>query len=148
MKKIVLSVTVLSLLVFLGGASLFGKPNAQDSSSAQTSKSAAKPAVKATHPTAHHAKRAGPNYTAKYAAGTQSLSGTLSMVDSQQRVIVVTNSEGTPFNFRVMRGTRIMVGGKKGTLDDLSGQKSQQVSVKYRDHMNAGLVAQVIDAGS
>ena len=144
MRKMILSVTVLSLLVFLGGASLFGKPAAQDSSAAQESTNASKPA----HHAAHHAKKAvGENLTAKYAAGVQTLSGTVSMVDAQQKVVVVTNSDGTPFNFRVNKGTKIMVDGKKGSLDDLSGQTSKQVSVKFRDRLNTGLLAQSIEVG-
>jgi hypothetical protein len=141
MKKLVLSAMVLSLLVFLGGASLFGRSTAQDSSPGQASTS--KPA-KATH---HAKKAAGENLTAKYAAGLQTLSGTISMVEAQQKVVVVTDSSGTPFNIRVTKGTKIEVGGKKSSLDDLSGQTSQQVSVKYRDHLNEGLVAQSIIVG-
>lgn len=137
MRKFVLSVMVLSLLALLGGASLFAEPAAQ--APAATSQPA-------KH--AHHAKKAGTeNLTAKYAAGVQSLSGTLSIVDAQQKSVVVTDSNGTPFNITVGKGTKIEVSGKKGTLDDLSGQTNQQVSVKYRDHLDKGLSAVSIEVG-
>lgn len=131
---------VLSLLALFGGASLFAKSAAQDASQAP----AAQPAKHA-----HHAKKAGgENLTAKYAAGVQSVSGTLSIVDATQKVIVVTDSDGTPFNFTVGKGAKIEVSGKKGTLDDLSGQTNQQVSVKYRDHLDKGLTAVSVSVGS
>ncbi|HEV2418830.1 MAG TPA: hypothetical protein VGX94_13605 [Terriglobia bacterium] len=137
MRKFVLSVMVLSLLALLGGASLFAEPAAQ--APAATSQPA-------KH--SHHAKKAGTeNLTAKYAAGVQSLSGTLSIVDAQQKSVVVTDSNGTPFNITVGKGTKIEVSGKKGTLDDLSGQTNQQVSVKYRDRLDKGLSAVSIEVG-
>lgn len=142
MRKFVLSVMVLSLLALLGGASLFAKSAAQDTSPAQES-STAKPSK-----TSHHARKAGTeNLTAKYAAGVQSLSGTVAMVEAQQKVVVVTDSNGTPFNFMVGKGTKIEVNGKKGTLDDLGGQSNQQVSVKYRDRLDKGLTAVSIEVG-
>lgn len=144
MRKFVLSVMVLSLLALLGGASLFAKSAAQDASPAQAPANTAK-ASKTSH---HHAKKAGAeNLTAKYAAGVQSLSGTISMVEAQQKVVVVTDSNGTPFNIMVGKGTKIEVSGKKGTLDDLSSQTSQQVSVKYRDRLDKGLTAVSIEVG-
>lgn len=69
------------------------------------------------------------------------------MVDAGQKVVVVTDSNGTPFDFKVTRRTKIQVNGKKGTLDDLSGQTNQQASVKFRDNLDHGLVAQSIEIG-
>lgn len=145
MKKIILSLTVLSLLMVLGGFSVYAQDASQagSSSSSTASQTEAPKAKKATHH--HHA--ATENLTAKYAKGVQDVSGTLSMVDSGQKVVVVTDSNGVPFNFKVTRGTKIQVNGKKGTLDDLSGQTNQQVSVKFRDHLDHGLVAQSIEIG-
>ncbi|MGH9395656.1 MAG: hypothetical protein ACRD18_02225 [Terriglobia bacterium] len=148
MKKFLLSMTVFSLFVFLAGASVFAKSALQDSATPQEPSSTTAPAAKAAthkHHAHHMAKAAGTNYTAKYAAGVQDLSGTISAVDAGQKIVVVTNSDGTPFNFKVTHATKIEMNGKKGTLDALSDQTSKQVSVKYRDRMNAGLVAQSID---
>lgn len=141
MKKMALSLMVLSLLVVLGGVSIYAQEAGSSSSSAAQNE--APKAKKATHH--HHA--ATQNLTAKYAKGLQDISGTLSMVDAGQKVVVVTDSNGTPFNFKVTRGTKIQVNGKKGTLDDLSGQTNQQVSVKFRDRLDHGLVAQSIELG-
>ncbi|MGH9342489.1 MAG: hypothetical protein ACRD19_01805 [Terriglobia bacterium] len=143
MRKFVLSVMVLSLLALLSGASLFAESAAQDASTAQAPATTSQPA-KHSHPLR---KTGTENLTAKYAAGVQSLSGTLSMVEAQQKVVVVTDSNGTPFNITVGKGTKIEVSGKKGTLDDLSGQTNQQVSVKYRDHLDKGLTAVSIEVG-
>ncbi len=122
---------------------VFGDPAPQAAQEPGTTTNAAKPA----HHHAHHAKAAETNYTAKYAAGVQTVSGTLSMVDSGTKVLVVTDSDGTPFNIKITKGTRIRVNGKKGSLDDLSGQTNQQVSVKYHDRLNNGLVAQSVELG-
>lgn len=149
MKKFLLSMTVLSLIAFLGGASALAKSALQDTSTPQASSSTTAPATEHhAHAKTHHMKKAaGTNYTAKYAAGVQDLSGTLASVDAGQKVLVVTDSNGTPFDIKVTRATKIQMNGKKGTLDELSGSANQQVSVKYRDHLNAGLVAQSIDVG-
>lgn len=161
MKKLLFSLAIVSLSVFVGGALAFGQPGLQDSSAPQAAATATKKAAESTvhhvHHVVHHvhvihhgakagsaAKAGSVNYTAKYAAGTQELSGTLSMVDAGQKVLVVTNSDGTPFNIKVTRATRIEVGGKKGTLDALSDQTNKQVDVKYRDRLNAGLEASSI----
>lgn len=139
MKKTVLTLAILSLLVMWGGVSVFAGQDTQGSSASQTAP--ATPAKKATH---HHAHAAATNLTAKYASGVQELSGSISMVDTGQKVLVVTNSDGTPFNFKMMHGTRIEVNGKKGTLDALSDQTGKQASIKYRDGLNRGLLAESV----
>lgn len=144
MKKLLFSLVILSLSVFVGGALVFGQAAAQESSTPQAATTEPKAKVTVHHRKHSVRKAAGTNYTAKYAAGVQELSGTLSMIDAGQKVLVVTSSDGTPFNFKVTRATRIEVGGKKGTLDALSDQTNKQVDVKYRDHLNAGLEASSI----
>lgn len=146
MRRLLLSVTVITLFAFLGGAAGLAAP--QEASTPQEPATSAKASTAKPHHHAHHrAKAAGVNYTAKYASGIQSLSGTLTAVDAGQKILVVTDSDGTPFNFKVGRGTKIEVNGQKGTLDSLSAQTNQQVSVKFRDRLNAGLVAQSVDIG-
>lgn len=140
MKKLVLSLMALSLLALFGGAAAF----AQSAATAQDQTPAAQPAKHAHH----HAKKAGSeNLTAKYAGGVQTLAGTLSMVDAQAKTLIVTDSNGTPFNITIGKGAKIEVSGKKGTLDDLSSQTNQQVSVKYRDRLDKGLSAVSIEVG-
>ncbi|MGH9451900.1 MAG: hypothetical protein ACRD11_15425 [Terriglobia bacterium] len=150
MKKFLLSIMALSLFAFLGGASVLAKPALQDTSTPQTPSTTTAPAAKnhVHHAMHHHMKKAaGTNYTAKYAAGVQELSGTLESVEAGQKVLVITDSNGTPFNIKVNRATKIEMNGKKSTLDELSGSTSQQVTVKYRDRLNAGLVAASVSVG-
>lgn len=103
------------------------------------------PSPKPTPPLvpAHHAV-VNPN--AQYEAVVHSLSGTLARVDSTRHLVVVTDSDGVPFDFVVTRGTRIEVNGKKGTLDALSGESKQQVTVKFRDMLQRGLMAESVEA--
>ncbi len=142
MKKTVLMLTILSLLVMWGGVAVFARQAAQsESSSGSQTTPATHHAMRAAH---HHARAAGENLTAKYAKGVQEFSGSISMVDASQKVVVATNSDGTPFDFAVTHGTRIEVNGKRANLDALSDQTSKQVSVKYRDALNHGLLAESI----
>ncbi|SRR5579875_2069593 len=140
MKKTVLSLMVLSLLVLLVGVSVYARQASQTESSSSSASSTETPkAKKSAH---HHA--ATENLTAKYARGAQSVSGSLSMVDADKKVVVVTDSNGVPFDFKVTKGTHIEVNGKKSTLSDLAQQTNKQASVKYRDGLERGLLAQSI----
>ncbi|MGH9327959.1 MAG: hypothetical protein ACRD2B_14920 [Terriglobia bacterium] len=138
MKKTLLTLTILSLFAVWGSVAGFAKPSAQ-----ATSSSSSQAATTTHHHHVHH-RAAAPNLTAKYAHGVQELSGTLSMVDAGQKVVVITNSDGTPFDFKVTRRTRIEVNGQKANLDSLSDQTSKQASIKYRDALNRGLLAETI----
>lgn len=146
MKKLFLSVVIVSLSVFVGGALAFGQ-SAGQSSTPQAATSTTEHHVHHVvhhhvHHVVHHAAAAsGVNYTAKYAHGIQTLSGTLTMADTGQKILVVKDSDGTPFNFNVTNRTRIDVGGQKSSLDSLSDQTNKQVEVKYRDALNRGLIA-------
>jgi hypothetical protein len=133
MRKAALTVTVLSLLAFLGGASAFAQ---QAGAAAQQTK----PKATAAH---HHHHAANPN--AKYQMGVHTLSGTLQTVDTNGKLLIVTGQDGTPFDIVVTRATHIQVKGQKGTLDSLADQANQQVTVKYRDRLQRGLVAQSVD---
>lgn len=126
---------VLSLLVLLVGVSVYAKQTSSSESSSTTETHKAKKS-------AHHA--ATENLTAKYARGAQSVSGSISMVDADKKLVVITDSNGVPFDFKVTKGTRIEVNGKKSTLSDLAQQTNKQASVKYRDGLEHGLLAQSI----
>jgi|SRR5579875_3625589 len=137
MKKVVASVFVLSLMVFWGSASAFAKNAQAESSSAGQTAAPAKKA--ATH---HHATS---SKAAKAAAKLHSLSGTISMVDATKKIVVLTDSNGVPFDFIVTRATHIEVSGKKATLSELADQTNKQASVKYMDRMKAGQLARSIE---
>jgi ABC-type amino acid transport substrate-binding protein len=141
MRKLGLTLIVLSLLAFLGGASAFAQ---QAGAAAQQTSSTGSTAHHAMHHAAHHAHHAASQY-GKYEAGLHTATGKLSTVDANGKLLIVTGADGTPFDFKVTRATRIQVNGQKGTLADLSSKTDQQVTVKFRDDLTRGLVARSVD---
>jgi hypothetical protein len=141
MRKPVLTLIVVSLLAFLGGASAFAQ---QAGGAAQQSTPPSSTAHHAMHHAAHHAHHAANQY-AKFEAGLHTTTGKLSTVDANGKLLIVTGDDGTPFDFKVTRATRIEVNGQKSTLADLSGKTDQQVTVKFRDDLTHGLVARSVD---
>jgi hypothetical protein len=59
------------------------------------------------------------------------LSGTISTVDTTNDLMVLTGTNGVPYNFRVTRGTRITISGKKSGIGDLSSQANAQASIQF-----------------
>lgn len=60
----------------------------------------------------------------------ETLSGTVTMVDAQQHLIVLT-SGGIPYNFKVTKATHIKVAGNKATFRKLSNQDQKEASVTF-----------------
>jgi ABC-type amino acid transport substrate-binding protein len=79
-------------------------------------------------------------------AKAETISGTLQMVAADQKIVVLTDSAGTPFNFKVTGATRIKVAGKKAKLDELTSQTNKSASVKFLP-TRSGNVAQSIEIG-
>jgi hypothetical protein len=79
-------------------------------------------------------------------AKAETISGTLQMVAADQKIVVLTDSAGTPFNFKVTGATRIKVAGKKAKLDELTSQTNKTASVKFLP-TRSGNVAQSIEIG-
>lgn len=134
MKKRILS--LLSILVFvLVGASWVVAQEAE------------KPAESsAGEKTAAAGKKAKSEKGASYAsAATEELSGTITMVDADKKLVVVKDSSGTPFNFKVTGATRIQVAGAKAKLADLVTQTNKQASVKFASLRRGGDVAKSIE---
>jgi hypothetical protein len=67
----------------------------------------------------------------KSLAPKETLTGTISMVDKTQDLVVVTGSNGVPYNFRVTRSTRITISGNKAGIDELANQLNKQISVEF-----------------
>ena len=134
MKKLFLFVMALSMGAFLGGAILMAQDAGQQ---APATASEAAPKAK----TAKH-------HMASAAVAEETISGTISMVDTDKRIVVVTDSNGIPFNFAVNGRTKITVGGQKAKLADLSSSTSKQASVKFRAEKKAGDIATSIEVGS
>jgi glucose/arabinose dehydrogenase len=131
MKKLLLFVMVLTMGAFLGISVL----EAQDS--AQEAPAKASGATTKTKTARHHMA----------AVPSESISGTLSMVDADKHLVVVTDSNGIPFDLKVTGRTRIMVDGKRAKLVDLSSATSKQATVKYRSEKQAGDIASSIEVG-
>ena len=74
----------------------------------------------------------------------ETLSGTVSLVKADDKLVVVTSSAGIPFDFKVTAGTKIKIGDQKGKLDDLAGAANKQASVTYMA-TRTGNVAKSID---
>jgi hypothetical protein len=77
-------------------------------------------------------------------AKAETISGTLQMVVAEKKIVVLADSAGTPFNFKVTGATRIKVAGKKAKLNDLASQTSKTASVKFLP-TRSGNVAQMIE---
>jgi hypothetical protein len=140
MRKAVLAVSVVFLLAFLGGASAFAQQ--AGAATPQT-----KPKAKTAHHAMHHAAHHAANAYARYQRGVHTLSGTISTVDPNGKLLIVKGADGVPFDFVVRPRTHIEVKGQKSDLGSLSDQANQQVTVKYRDDLRRGLVAQSVAVG-
>ena len=121
-NKMLALATMLALLLF--GAILVtaqDQPSGQDQAApAQSSTEKAKPAK------GHHMA----------AAKAETLSGTISSVDADKHLLVVSGSDGVPYNFMVNKSTKITSGGSKAKLGDL--QQGKQVSVAFVDMKKKG----------
>jgi hypothetical protein len=116
MKKTLLALAIIVAVTLVGGAAA-----AQEA--APEKAEAAKPAVKA-----------------------ETMTGTLSMVVAEKKVVVLTGSSGIPYNFKVTSSTRIKIDGKKAKFDELSGQTKKSATVKFLP-LHAGNMAQSIEVG-
>jgi ABC-type amino acid transport substrate-binding protein len=79
-------------------------------------------------------------------AKAETISGTLQIVAADKKIVVLTDSAGTPFNFKVSGATRIKVAGKKAKLAELASQMHKAASVKFLP-TRSGNVAQSIEIG-
>lgn len=113
MKKS-LSVLSILLLLFLGVISVV----AQETE---------KPAAGASQ----EAEKSAPAPKAKAAAKSETISGTVTTVSKENQLLILTSSNGIPYNFKLTRGTRIKVGGQKAKADDLAAQTGKQASVEF-----------------
>ncbi|HEV2491640.1 MAG TPA: hypothetical protein VG204_01055 [Terriglobia bacterium] len=128
MKKTLLSVLVLALFAFLGVLSL-------------AAQEAEKPAPEAAPKAAASGKKAMAGWSKP-----ETMSGTILLVKSEDKLVVVNSSAGTPYDFKVSGGTKIKVGDKAGKLDDLAGATGKQATVNYVP-TRTGNAAKSIDVG-
>jgi hypothetical protein len=62
---------------------------------------------------------------------SETLTGTISMVDPSQHILVVKDDNGVPFDIVVGRSTRIESGHQRLTLSELSPDINKSVTVRY-----------------
>lgn len=74
----------------------------------------------------------------------ETLKGTVSMVDPKMDLVVVRDSSGVPFDFKIARSTRIDQGAKREELSQLTPKES--VSVHFVPEAK-GDVARMIQIG-
>ncbi len=131
-EKMVTLVAVLALVLF---GAISGM--AQDQPAAQDQSAAAPATGNATKPMKHHAMAMG--------GASETLSGTLSAVDADKKLVVVNGSNGVPYDFMVSGATKITVGGSKAKLADLSGDTSKQATVTFMAEKKRGNMARTIE---
>ena len=88
---------------------------------------------------------AAPEKATMAAVKPETLAGTLQMVVVDKKLLVVTGSNGIPYDFTVTGATKITVGGKKAKLADLAGATGKSVSVKFLAEKKAGDIAQSVE---
>ncbi|HEY6291434.1 MAG TPA: hypothetical protein VI455_07735 [Terriglobia bacterium] len=131
MKTTVLTLVAVFMLVLFSTISVIAKgqpaEGPQDQAAPAASDSEAKPAKSAS----------------MGAAKAETLSGTISSVDAEKKLVVVSGPNGVPYNFAVSNGTKITVGGSKAKLSDL--QTGKQASVSFVPEKKRGNLAKSIE---
>ncbi len=61
----------------------------------------------------------------------ENLSGKIDIVDTTNHLLIVKDSTGTTFDFKVTPATRIKEVGAKGSLADLSSKTNDEVTVHF-----------------
>jgi len=90
------------------------------------------------------AQEAAPAEKAAPAVKAETISGTISMVVAEKKLVVLTGSGGVSYNFKVSGGTRIKVAGKKAKFAELAAQTNKSATVKFLP-LRSGNVAQSIE---
>jgi len=124
MKKTMVSLLVLLTLALFGISTALAQ-EAEKGKEAPAKEEAAKPKAAAVK--------------------AETISGTITTVAADKKLVIVTGSSGIPFNFKVTGATRIKIGGQKAKLADLSGQTGKSASVKFLPEKKAGNIAQTIE---
>jgi len=90
------------------------------------------------------AQEAAPAEKAAPAVKAETISGTISMVLVEKKLVVLTGSGGVPYNFKVTAGTRIKVAGKKVKFAELAEQTNKPATIKFLP-LRSGNAAQSIE---
>ena len=77
----------------------------------------------------------------------ETIEGTISMIVSEQKMVVVTSSEGVPYNFVVTNKTKIEIGGMTSSFADLSGQTQKHATVTFVPRRNGNMAQSISVSG-
>ena len=69
--------------------------------------------------------------TVRSAWPPESLSGKITMVKPDEHLLVVQDANGVPFDLTITHNTRIMANGQRVTLDSLTQDQNQSVSIRF-----------------
>ena len=61
----------------------------------------------------------------------ETLTGTITILNDAAKTITLTTSDGTPYDFKMTRETKITIDGRPATLADLTAQSNGQASVEF-----------------
>lgn len=92
------------------------------------------PAVAATQNSSTEAHKTTRTAVAKgvpNAWPAESLTGTIMSVDPQNRMMVIKDSSGVPFDIMVNHGTLIKAGNREVKLGDLSSDVNKQAAIRF-----------------
>jgi len=73
----------------------------------------------------------GTNSAVRSAWPPETISGKVTMVDPQQRLVVIQDSDGVPFDMVVTGKTHIESGNEAVPLQDLSQYQNRNVSIRF-----------------
>lgn len=76
----------------------------------------------------------------------ETLSGVITSVDADQKMVVLTSSSGVPYDLKVTRKTRIKVASQKADWGALAGQLNKPASVEFVP-TSSGNFARSVDVG-
>ena len=83
--------------------------------------------------------------SAQVTANAETLSGTLTIVDMEKKLVVLMTSDSVPYDFVVNAATKITVAGSKAKMEALSGQSSKRAFVTFTAMKRKGNIAKSIE---
>ncbi len=85
--------------------------------------------------------------TARTAWQPETLNGKIVSVDPAQKLVIVKDAAGVPFDMRVTASTRILADGQKLKLDGLKADAGKSVSVRFTPERSGDIAQSIQIAG-
>jgi hypothetical protein len=76
-------------------------------------------------------QKSATDYSTRSVWPAETLTGTISMVDPAQHLVVVEDASGVPFDMVVTHNTQIMSGGQRLNLSALNSDINKQVTLRF-----------------